>query len=197
MGLPPTVRPRLQLLYVGDAELARQCLGRPGGSIHVVEALPSTAGFPPVPADRPLPFDILLIEHGHSGSDALAILKRLGSIVRHIPVIVVAEWDEELAAAALTLGASDYVSKSRASFRAVYFRLHRLRAHAALLAERSRINDSDAARERSGSERAELVRQLTEQQAARRDAEQRLSEAVANIKQTREERFTDAIAAAW
>ena len=43
-----TARPapprRFRLLYVGDAALARECLGRPGGSIEVVEAVPGSSG---------------------------------------------------------------------------------------------------------------------------------------------------------
>src|SRR5215470_5082895 len=106
MGPRPTVRPRVRLLYIGEAELARQCLGRPGGSIEVLEAAPATAGtWAAVPADGSLPFDILLIEHGHSGIDALAILRDLNSRKLHAPVVIVAEWDEHLAAAALALGA--------------------------------------------------------------------------------------------
>src|SRR6185436_8610343 len=119
------------------AALARECLGRPGGSIEVVHAVPDPSGtFNPVPPDAvlrgSLPFDILLIEHGHPGVDTLAILRDLAARQLHLPVVIVAEWDEDLAVAALTLGASDYVVKSRPSFRAVYFRLRRLVAHAAL-----------------------------------------------------------------
>src|SRR5690242_3507498 len=136
MGLGPSGRPRFRLLYLGDATLARECLGRPGGSIEVHEARPTLDGtFSPVPTDGSLPFDILLIEHGHPGVDPLAILRDLSSRAHHVPVVIVAEWNENLAVEALRLGASDYVVKSRASFRAVYFRLHRLIAHATLLAE--------------------------------------------------------------
>src|SRR6476646_1526910 len=192
MGPRPTVRPRLRLLYVGDADLARQCLGRPGGSIEVVEASRPVAD--PV---SPLPFDILLIEHGQSGVDALAVLSDLRSRKLHLPVVIVAEWNEDLAAKALALGASDYVTKSTASFRAIYFRLHRLRAHAALLAEHGRIKDPQtAAVDRSGPGRDELTRQVSEHQAAREQAEHRLREAVATIQRVREGRFADAIAAA-
>src|SRR5262245_2852670 len=100
MGLRPTVRPRVRLLYVGEAELARQCLGRSGGSIEVLEAHPSADGsFSPASTDGSLPFDILLIEHGYAGADALAILRDLTSRKFHVPVVIVADWDENLAAA--------------------------------------------------------------------------------------------------
>jgi hypothetical protein len=183
MGLRPTVRPRLRLLYIGDAELARQCLGRPGGSIEVFEADPNA-----VANDSALPFDILLIEHGHAGADALAILRNLGSRATSVPVVVVAEWDEELAVKTLELGASDYVTKSRASFRAIYFRLHRLRAHAALLAGQTR--------EGNGKSDDEIIQQLEAHRAARAEAEERLGQAIVAIKQAREGRFADAVAAA-
>src|SRR6185369_17098548 len=109
MGLRPTVRPRVRLLYIGEAELARQCLGRPGSSIEVLEVNPSIDGaFSPATTGGTLAFDLVLIEHGHAGTDALAILKDLGTRQHRAPVVIVAEWDENLAAAALALGASDY-----------------------------------------------------------------------------------------
>ena len=195
MGLRPTVRPRVRLLYVGEAELARQCLGRSGGSIEVLEAHPSADGSFSASTDGSLPFDILLIEHGYAGADALAILRDLTSRKFHVPVVIVADWDENLAAAALVLGASDYVVKSRVAFRAIYFRLHRLMAHAALLAERTGMADG-----RSQNDRPEniqgLQQKLAENQAAREQVEQRLCEAIATIRQAREDRFTDAVAAA-
>jgi len=197
MGLRPTVRPRVRLLYLGEAELARQCLGRPGGSIEVLEVNPSIGGvFSPATTEGSLPFDILLIEHGHAGTDALAILKDLGTRPHHVPVVIVAEWDENLAAAALALGASDYVPKSRVAFRAIYFRLHRLMAHAALLAERARIPVGTGSPTDHNGHVRELQRKLAEQEAARQGAEQRLYEAIATIRQAREDRFTDAITAA-
>jgi hypothetical protein len=45
---------------------------------------------------------------------------------------------------ALKLGATDYVIKSKASFRAVFFRLNRLMAHSALLNEQSRLREAHA-----------------------------------------------------
>ena len=68
-----TARParrRLRLLYAGDAALARECLGRPGGSIEVVEAVPRPGG----KFDR-FSSTSVLIEHGYPGVDTLAILK--------------------------------------------------------------------------------------------------------------------------
>ena len=197
MGLRPTVRPRVRLLYIGEGELARQCLGRPGGSIEVLESNPSLGEvFTAAATDGPLRFDILLIEHGHAGTDALAILRDLGTRKDRVPVVIVADWDENLAAAALALGASDYVAKSRVAFRAIYFRLHRLMAHAALLAERARITDGAGSEHEKSGHIHELRQKLAEQQAARQDAEQRLYEAIATIRQAREDRFADAVTAA-
>src|SRR5262245_16104302 len=188
---------RVRLLYVGEAELARQCLGRPGGSIEVLEAHPSADGsFTPLATDRRLPYDILLIEHGHAGADALAILRDLTTRQLHVPVVVVAEWDENLAAAALALGASDYVVKSRVPFRAIQFRLHRLMAHAALLAERTGFTDGARSQNNRHENIQGLQQKLAEHQAAREQAEQRLCEAIATIRQAREDRFTDAVTAA-
>jgi PAS domain S-box-containing protein len=195
-------RRRVRLLYVGDAALARECLGRPGGSIEVVGAVPGVNGkFDPLPADVrpgvPLPFEIVLIEHGHPGVETLAILKDVGSRKLHVPVVIVADWDEELAVLALKLGASDYVVKSKASFRAVYFRLNRLIAHSALLNEQSRLRDAHAAAvDQERANRDDLVGRLVDVQRARENAEQRLNEAVAAIKQARQARLADAVGAA-
>src|SRR4029077_21278508 len=59
----PAARRRLRLLYLGDAALARECLGKPGASIEVVEAVPGSSwNFDPLPTERwperSLPFDI-------------------------------------------------------------------------------------------------------------------------------------------
>src|SRR5258706_2105652 len=99
----------------------------------------------------------------------------------------------------MTLGTSDYVVKSRPSFRAVYFRLRRLVAHAALLDERSRPPDNStitADVEREAADREDLVRRLAEAESARESAEQGLTEAVIRIKQARQDRLADAVAAA-
>ncbi len=190
MGLRSTVRPRVRLLYIGDAELARQCLGRPGGSIEVLEAA--------APADDVIAshvFDILLLEHGRNGVDALAILRDLRSRNRHVPTVIVADWDENLAAAALALGASDYVVKSTVSFRAIYFRLHRLMSHTAPAAERPGTA-GEVGRIETNESVQELQRKLAEHATARQELEQRLWEAIAAVRQAREDRFTDAVAAA-
>jgi len=170
----PPARRRIRLLYIGDAALARECLGRAGGSIEVV-----TSRLEDTPS-----YDILLIEHGHPGVDALAMLQDIRDRNIQTPVIVVADWDEQLAAQALRLGASDYVVKNRASFRAVYFRLHRLIAPA-------ETTSSDAVRERD-----DLRRRLSQAEQARETAEQWAREAIATIKQTRQDRLADAVAAA-
>ncbi len=198
MGLHPMARRRLRLLYVGDAALARECLGRPGGSIEVLDTTQLSDGaFAPISPGGSLPFDILLVEHGHPGVDALAILTNLTSRRLHVPVVIVAEWDEDLAVAVLKLGASDYVARSRASLRAVYFRLHRLMAHAALLAEQSSAPDAGrAALEQQESARDELLPRLLELQALRDEAEHRFNDAVTALKQARADRFADAVTAA-
>ena len=183
---------RLRLFYVGDAALARECLGRPGGSIDVLEALPDSGGAfhlagGAVPDG---PFDVLLIEHGHPGVDTLAILQHLAARNLHVPAVIVADWDEELAAAALRRGASDYLIKSKASFRALYFRLRRLISHAALLQDPSRLSDPHPGDDPVQDDR------IARAEALRDEAEQRLSEAVAAIRQAREGRLADAVAAA-
>jgi PAS domain S-box-containing protein len=199
---PRPPRRRLRLLYAGDAALARECLGRPGGSIEVVGAVPGPGRkIDSLPADvrsgAPLPFDVVFIEHGGPGVETLAILKDLAARKRHVPVVIVADWDEELAVLALTQGASDYIVKSKASFRAVYFRLHRLIAHSALLNEQSKLRDAHAATvNQERANHADLVRRLAEAQTAREKGEQRLNEAVAAIKQARQDRLADAVAAA-
>src|SRR6478672_9467381 len=75
----PSPRRRIQLLYVGDPTLARECFGRPGGSIEVTSTVPGPDGrlnLPSHAADTDnVAFDVLLVEHGASGVDALAILQ--------------------------------------------------------------------------------------------------------------------------
>jgi PAS domain S-box-containing protein len=183
------VRRRIQLLYVGDASLAWECFGRRGASIEVTAAPPE--------ADRPInpirldgePYDILLIEHGDAGVNALATLEQLRARNLHVPAIVVADWDEELAAHALRLGASDYVTKNRASFRALYFRLHRLIAQAAAIKAGSTARTRD-------HELEELRRRLSEIEDARDGAERRLREALEAVQRARQGRLADAVAAA-
>lgn len=184
-------RRRIQLLYVGDAALARDCFVRPGGSIDLTEALPRPDGtVDPVAAGAAsgaVPYDILLIEHGHAGVEAPVILQNLRARNIRIPAVVVADWDERLAADALRLGASDYLVRNRASFRAMYFRLHRLIAH-------SSASGSDAAS--SHREREELGKRLAEAERARHAAEADLRKAIEALKQARQDRLTDAVTAA-
>ena len=195
-----SARRRVQLLYVGDATLARECLGRPGGSIEVVEAVAGSDGtFTHLPIDTAtarLAFDAVLIEHGYPGVDAPTILANASSSSIRVPAVVVAEWDEALAARALSLGASDYVIKSRASFRAVYFRLHRLIAESAQRREPSTLENLNASIGHSASDRAQLIRRLTDAEAAREVCEWRLNDVLAALKQARQDRLTDAVAAA-
>jgi len=190
-----SARRRVRLLYVGDATLARECLGRPGGSIEVLEAADRTLTHLPLEEGTRRPaFDVVLIEHGHSGVDAPAILSKLSALGVRVPAIVVAEWDEALAARALSLGASDYVIKSRASLRAVYFRLHRLIA-ATELKESSTL-DRGAQSTHHALDREQLVRRLTDAEAAREVCEWRLNDVLAALKQARQDRLSDAVAAA-
>jgi len=200
---PPQPRRRIQLLYVGDATLARECFGSPGASIEVTAALPGIDGLVNPVRDDGQPYDILLLEHGYPGVNALAILGHLRPRAIEIPTIVVADWDETLAAHALKLGASDYVVKNRASFRAVYFRVHRLIAHATAIrtrvSERAADRDFEELRRRlsdaeQGREAAEQRREAAEQ--GRETAEQRLREAVEAVKDARQGRLADAVAAA-
>ena len=182
-------RRRIQLLYVGDATFARECLARRGGSIEVTSAIQEDGRISAASylQGGTLRFDLLLIEHGQWGVDALAVLEELRARNLSIPAIVVADWNEELAAHALRLGASDYVVKSTASFRALYFRLHRLIAHAA-----ANHKFSEQARE----ERDQLRGKLSEAEAARHAAEQRLHDAMEAVKQARQHRLADAVDAA-
>jgi len=104
----PPGRAPLRLFYLGDAALARESLGRPGGAIEVIEALPPAGTtFHHAPVDLPpgatCPFDLLVIEHGHPGVDTLAILQDVVGRALHVPVVVVADWDDELAVQALKL----------------------------------------------------------------------------------------------
>src|SRR5438132_523016 len=69
-----TSRP-LRLMYVGDAALARECLETDRCSIEITEAVPDANGrFQSIPwesasAGKPLPFDVLLVEHDHPAVD--------------------------------------------------------------------------------------------------------------------------------
>src|SRR4051812_13793725 len=186
----PSPRRRIQLLYVGDPALARECFGRSSGAIEVTATRPGPDGRLNLPArvvdTDNVAFDVLLVEHGASGVDALAILQDVAARALHVPTVVVAEWDEALAADALRYGASDYVLRTRASFRALYFRLHRLIAHAALL----------KSERRDGAEREDLRNKLSGAHEARELAEQGLAETVSAPKQARRDRLADAVAAA-
>jgi PAS domain S-box-containing protein len=186
----PSPRRRIQLLYVGDPTLARECFGRSSGSIEVTATALGPDGRLNLPArvvdPENIAFDVLLVEHGASGVDALAILQDVAARTLNIPTVVVAEWDEALAADALRYGASDYVLRTRASFRALYFRLHRLIAHTALL----------KSERRDGAEREDLRNRLSGAEEARDLAERRLAEAVSAVNQARQERLADAVAAA-
>jgi PAS domain S-box-containing protein len=190
----PSPRRRIQLLYVGDPTLARECFGRSGGSIEVTVATPRPDGrlnLAAVGVDvDEVRFDVLLVEHGTGGVDALAILQDVAARALHLPTVVVAEWNEALAADALRHGASDYVVRTRPSFRALYFRLHRLIAHGALLKSESARQRGDA------TERDELRTRLTQAEEERHLAERRLADAIGVVKQVRQERLADAVAAA-
>src|SRR5258706_3651017 len=185
---------QLRILYVGDATLARQCLGR---SIEVVGVVGAT--FDPLQMDdrsgvRP-PFDVLFIEHGYPGVETLAILESLAARKLRVPVVIVAEWDETLAVLALRLGAADYIVKSKASFRAVYFRLNRLIAHSALLKEQCGLRDAQASTiDQARATREDLERRLAEAQTALLNVgqlEQQLADRNAALQHVRQHATTE------
>jgi PAS domain S-box-containing protein len=197
-GPPP--RRRLRLLYLGDHTLARECLGRPGGSIEVIAPDPGPDGtiesaFLDVAPTTAL-FDLLFIEHGRPGVDTLAVLRHVTARHPRLPVVIVADWDEQLAVRALQLGASDYVLKSRASFRAVYFRLHRLIAQSASLEEPRALRAPRAATDRDRADDAGASKRVAEAEAARKRADEQLTAAIAAVRQLRRDRLADAVAAA-
>jgi CheY-like chemotaxis protein len=176
----------VRLLYVGDATLAQQCLESRPRSIELIEAARGPEGafqiIPPgVPAGEPLPFDVVLVEHDHAGVDAFAILKELAA--RHVPVIVVVEWDEKLALPAFKLGAADCVVKAADAFQALLFKLERRTAPLSVAfkapvedPERSRERDAlQATIEQERRQRTALEAKLQGAEAARRDAENRLA----------------------
>jgi hypothetical protein len=167
---PPAARaPRRRVLYVGDAALARECLARPGGSIDVIEAEMGPNGtFEVLPPDaRPLAFDILLIEHGYPGVETLPILKEIIARKLQVPVVIVAEWVEDLAVLTAKLGVVDYVVKSKASFRAFVFRLNRLLAHSERRTLEAKLAEAEASHQRAEK------RAIAEQHAARLEATER------------------------
>ena len=139
-GADSPTRPPFQFVYVGDASLARECFAG-SRSIEVIAMAPaSNETLDRLPTDirtgGPLVPDVLFIEHGSPGVDAHAILKDIAGRQLHALVVIVADWDDGFAARSFTLGADDYVVKSKASFRAVAFRMGRLLAHSAHLRAR-------------------------------------------------------------
>src|SRR5262245_1515400 len=177
----------LRLLYVGDATLARACLDGARGAIEITEVIPGANGHlrPAVPesstAGKPLPFDVLMVEHGHPEVNTFAILKEVVDHQLPVPVIFVVDWDEELAIPALRLGATDYVVKTKDAFRALIVRLdrrHRARVlstvpEAQTNAPEARENRQAAMVDSATLER--LEREILEAQAATRDTEWRLN----------------------
>ncbi len=133
-----------RILYVGNAAFARECLVHPGSPFEITETVPvSNKAFEPVPKEiqgtTGLPFDVLLIEHGYPGVDTFAILRDVTTRKLQVPVVLVVEWDEDLIIPALKLGATDYVARTKASFQALSFRLHRLSDHSALVREQAEL----------------------------------------------------------
>ncbi len=199
----------LRLLYVGDAALARECLESDRCPIEITEAVPDANGrFWPIPfesasAEKPFPFDVLLIEHDHPGVDAFAILKHV--VVRQlpVPVIFVVERDEQLFIPALKLRAADYVVKARDAFRALLVRLDQRypeRVHgthsapqqrdpqAASLETELRLNALSHAQQTSESQDrlAELAAAKVEGAAIRASLEQRLADAQTALQEAEE-----------
>src|SRR4030095_1530812 len=69
----------LRLLYVGEAKLLPECVDEAGESVEVIQAAPGVDGrLDQLPTDCrpgvPLPFDILMVEHGHRGAGTIGIL---------------------------------------------------------------------------------------------------------------------------
>ena len=172
----------MRLLYVGDAALARRCVEHLQKSIEITAVVPESSGaFPALP----LSFDIVLVEYGHPGVDAFAILKDVAHRRPQVPVILVVEWDEKLAIPAFKLGAVDYVVKAADSFRALFFKLDRAPAispphegHADLLeADADQKAAEAAARER-------LERELGDALATARDTERSLNTATEHFRES-------------
>ncbi len=172
----------MRLLYVGDAALARRCVEHLQKSIEITAVVPESSGaFPALP----LSFDIVLVEYGHPGVDAFAILKDIAHRRLLVPVILVVEWDEKLAIPAFKLGAVDYVVKAADSFRALFFKLDRAPAispphdgHADLLeADADQKAAEVAARER-------LERELGDALATARDTERSLNTATEHFRES-------------
>ena len=128
-----------------------------------------------------------------------------------MPVVIVAEWVEDLAVLTLKLGAMDYVVKLKASFRSLLFRLNRLIAsatvktleaklpeagvYAASLGEiidarDARLAERDAAfgaeREREATSQQRLAREVDEARAIARQATERAVAATAEQDALRE-----------
>ncbi len=178
--MPLVARPAqasLRLLYVGDATLARKCLESFQLSIEITEAMPASNG--PVPAVPP-GFDVVLVEHDHPGLDAFKILKDIADRQPHVRTVLVVEWDEKLAIPALKLGATDYVVKAADSFRALFFKLDRLRAVPAPVetVNRAELNLQDVA------SRERLERQLRDALAAASDTQRSFDTAAEHFRQS-------------
>ena len=172
-GVNPATKTPLRLLYVGDAALARRCLENPRWSIEMTAIVPeSTGAF----AALPLPFDIVLVEYGHPGVDAFAILKDAADRRPQVPVILVVEWDEKVAIPAFKLGARDYVVKAADSFRALFFKLDRM-PPAAIEAKAEPSQEELAARDR-------LERELRDALAAQTDTERSLNKAADHFRES-------------
>ena len=167
----------LRLLYVGDATLARKCLESFQLSIDITEAMPASNG--PVPAVPP-GFDVVLVEHDHPGLDAFKILKDIADRQPHVRTVLVVEWDEKLAIPALKLGATDYVVKAADSFRALFFKLDRIRAVPAPVesVNRAELNLQEVAT------RERLERQLRDALAAASDTQRSFDTAAEHFRQS-------------
>src|SRR5262249_16731231 len=109
-----------------------------------------------------LPFDVLVVEYDHPDVDAFAILKDVASRGLQIPVIFVVEWDEELALPALKLGATDTVVKAEDAFRALFFRLNRELTEPVLTNLRGTLESERASRAAIEEKLAEAVAVLSD-----------------------------------
>lgn len=106
-----------RVLYAGDIETARQSLAQHAPGIKLIAPPAGPDGVPLMP-DSPLPdgsapYDVLVLEHGVPGIDALALLRDLAQSGTDIPVVVVTRPDQaNVAAHALRRGAAASVFRT-------------------------------------------------------------------------------------
>ncbi|MFM8320582.1 MAG: HD domain-containing phosphohydrolase [Chloroflexota bacterium] len=108
----------LRILYLdnhpNDIELARRHFASHAPHIHLEVVHTAREVFQRLPGGEPLQYDALMLDYHQQEPGALDLLKELRQArALDLPIVLVtARGDEELAAQALRLGASDYVVKS-------------------------------------------------------------------------------------